>query len=62
MYINHRPAFGLNHDKISWCFEVLSGKLGGDASIKRGQFLDLLQRKGELFNLLTKIKLGIKSL
>ncbi|XP_067932083.1 cilia- and flagella-associated protein 251-like [Watersipora subatra] len=47
LYINHRPAFGLSQEKLLWCFEALSGKHGADASIRRGQFLDLLQRKGE---------------
>ena len=46
VYINHRPAFGLSHEKIAWAFDVLSGG-SADASIKRGQFLDLLQRKGK---------------
>jgi len=46
VYINHRPAFGLSHEKIAWCFDVLSGFSSEESSIKRGKFLDLLQRKG----------------
>ena len=49
VYINHRPAFGLNPEKLLWAFQTLAEhpEIGG-GFIERGDLLDLLQKKGKL--------------
>ena len=49
VYINHRPAFGLEPGKLLWAFDVLGVETDtGDMMIERGDLLDFLQTKGEL--------------
>ncbi|KFQ26000.1 WD repeat-containing protein 66, partial [Merops nubicus] len=48
LYINHRPAFGLSMSKIRRAFQVLGyDNENGDKVIDRGDFLSLLQCRGE---------------
>ncbi|XP_059176207.1 cilia- and flagella-associated protein 251-like isoform X2 [Physella acuta] len=49
LYVNHRPAFGLSAEKLLWAFETLaeSVELGKGGMIERGDFLQMLERKGE---------------
>ncbi|CAH1800946.1 unnamed protein product [Owenia fusiformis] len=47
LYINHRPAFGLQPEKIKWAFETLGFNSENGPTIDRGELLDMLQRKGE---------------
>ncbi len=50
VYINHRPVFGLEEQKLKWAFEVLgvaNKGLEGEFSISREDLLDLLQNHGE---------------
>uniref|UniRef100_A0A8D2N932 Cilia- and flagella-associated protein 251 n=1 Tax=Zonotrichia albicollis TaxID=44394 RepID=A0A8D2N932_ZONAL len=54
LYINHRPALGLSMKTIQRAFEVLGyDNKEGDKVIDRGDFLSLLQCRGELFSILT---------
>uniref|UniRef100_A0A8C0VSS0 Cilia- and flagella-associated protein 251 n=1 Tax=Cyanistes caeruleus TaxID=156563 RepID=A0A8C0VSS0_CYACU len=54
LYINHRPAFGLPMKTIQRAFQVLGyDNKKGDKVIDRGDFLFLLQSRGELFSILT---------
>ncbi len=46
MYINHRPAFGLQPERMLEAFESLGVSYDGICSIDRGELLDLLQNKG----------------
>lgn len=43
--MNHRPAFGLEPEKVLWAFEKL-----GDVkdTLERGELLDLLQNRGKI--------------
>lgn len=48
VYINHRPVFGLEEQKLKWAFEVLGGADNeGGFSISREDLLDLLQNHGK---------------
>ena len=50
MYINHRPAYGLEPDKLKWAFDILGVPMGdGLPAIQRGEMLDILQTKGKVF-------------
>uniref|UniRef100_U3K3B1 Cilia- and flagella-associated protein 251 n=1 Tax=Ficedula albicollis TaxID=59894 RepID=U3K3B1_FICAL len=50
LYINHRPALGLSMKTIQRAFQVLGyDNKKGDKVIDRGDFLLLLQCRGELF-------------
>uniref|UniRef100_A0A8C3Y3V1 Cilia- and flagella-associated protein 251 n=1 Tax=Catharus ustulatus TaxID=91951 RepID=A0A8C3Y3V1_CATUS len=50
LYINHRPALDLSMKTIQKAFQVLGyDNEKGDKVIDRGDFLLLLQRRGELF-------------
>jgi len=40
VFVNHKPAFGLQPELIQWAFDVLGG------SIDRGELLHLLQTRG----------------
>ena len=47
VYINHRPAFGLEADKLDWVFNTLGIPIGdGKPAIERGEMLDILQKNG----------------
>ena len=46
MYINHRPAFGLDPMKLIKAFETLGLPTDKGNAIDRGDLLDLLQTKG----------------
>lgn len=49
LYINHRPALGLSMKTIQRAFQVLGyDNKKGDKVIDRGDFLSLLQCRGEL--------------
>ena len=53
VYINHRPAFGLNPADLSHAFDVLSDEISSDENqpeINRENLLCLLQRYGEHIN------------
>ncbi|CAF0905178.1 unnamed protein product [Adineta ricciae] len=53
LYINHRPAFGLNPADLSHAFNVLSDEISSDdgqPEINRENLLCLLQRYGEHIN------------
>ena len=48
VYINHRPAFGLEPDKLSKVFDILGVSVGGGKpAIERGELLDMLQKNGK---------------
>lgn len=47
LYINHRPAFGLDPQKLVHAFKTLGVPSAQGNSIERGYLLDLLQTKGE---------------
>jgi hypothetical protein len=50
VYINHRPAFGLNPADLQRAFNVLADRLGipdGQPELSRESLLDLLQQHGE---------------
>lgn len=47
LYINHRPAFGLDPYKLEWAFEKLGMATAEGNAIDRGDLLELLQNKGE---------------
>jgi len=47
VYINHRPAFGLDPYQIYNSFKVLSNELQNEESIPRHLFLNELQTQGE---------------
>ena len=50
MYINHRPAFGLNPTDLQHAFDVLADQLSpedGQPEINRENLLFLLQQYGE---------------
>lgn len=50
LYINHRPALGLSMKTIQRAFQVLGyDNQKGDKVIDTGDFLSLLQCRGELF-------------
>lgn len=46
VYINHRPAFGLDPQKLVHAFQTLGVPSAQGNSIERGYLLDLLQTKG----------------
>ena len=47
VYINHRPVFGLEEQKLRWAFETLGiAQDDGMSSISREDILDLLQNHG----------------
>ena len=46
VYINHRPAFGLDPMKLVKAFETLGLPTNKGNAIDRGDLLDLLQTKG----------------
>jgi len=46
VYVNHRPAFGLDMNQLKWAFEVLGYKTNNTHAIDRDQLLDLLQNYG----------------
>ena len=46
MYTNHRPAFGLQADKLAMAFELLGFDTEAGMAIDRGDLLDFLQSKG----------------
>ncbi|ELU01761.1 hypothetical protein CAPTEDRAFT_143966 [Capitella teleta] len=47
LYINHRPAFGLQPDKLAWAFETLGVTMDGLPFLDRSELLHLLQNRGE---------------
>lgn len=47
VYINHRPAFGLDPHKLVHAFKTLGVPSAQGNSIERGYLLDLLQTKGK---------------
>ncbi|XP_069820104.1 cilia- and flagella-associated protein 251 [Dendropsophus ebraccatus] len=48
LYINHRPAFGLSLKELQQAFQVLGfTNENGEASLSRGELLQLLQTRGE---------------
>ncbi|XP_071181145.1 cilia- and flagella-associated protein 251-like isoform X1 [Mytilus edulis] len=47
LYINHRPAFGLDPGKLLTAFETLGIQTSQGNAIERGDLLDMLQTKGE---------------
>lgn len=50
LYTNHRPALALSMKTIQGAFQVLGyDNKKGDKVIDRGDFLSLLQCRGELF-------------
>lgn len=49
VYINHRPAFGLQPDKLAWAFDVLGFDTINGPAIDRGDLLNLLQSAGTVF-------------
>ena len=47
VYLNHRPAFGLEPEKLLWAFDVLGMPNEDDnMAIERGEMLDILQNRG----------------
>lgn len=46
VYINHRPAFGLDPGKLLTAFETLGIQTSQGNAIERGDLLDMLQTKG----------------
>ena len=48
VYTNHRPAFGLQTEKLMWAFDVLGDKddVNEAPNVFRGELLDLLQNRG----------------
>ena len=53
MYINHRPAFGLNPADLNQAFELLTDEFSsedGQPQISRENLLYLLQQFGEHMN------------
>ena len=46
VYINHRPAFGLDPSKLITAFEALGIQTPQGSAIERGDLLDMLQTKG----------------
>ena len=51
MYTNHRPAFGLQADKVAMAFELLGFNTDAGMAIDRGDLLDFLQSKGVTFKI-----------
>ena len=47
VYINHRPAFGLDPTKLVEAFDVLGFATSKGSSMERGDLLDYLQTKGK---------------
>jgi len=47
LYINHRPAFGLEPGKMERAFEVLGFPTDQGYALDRGDLLDMLQNRGE---------------
>ena len=45
MYVNHRPAFGLESEKLLQAFEQLGVS---EAAVERGELLDVLQNRGKV--------------
>ncbi len=46
VYTNHRPAFGLQAEKIAQAFEMLGFDTDAGSAVERGDLLDYLQNKG----------------
>jgi len=42
VFVNHKPAFGLQPELIRWAFDVLGG------SVERDELLQLLQTRGPI--------------
>ena len=51
VYTNHRPAFGLQADKLAMAFELLGFDTEAGMAIDRGDLLDFLQSKGVTFEI-----------
>ncbi|XP_033747234.1 cilia- and flagella-associated protein 251-like isoform X1 [Pecten maximus] len=47
LYTNHRPAFGLDPEKLIEAFDILGVATHKGSAIERGDLLDYLQTKGE---------------
>ncbi|XP_069136010.1 cilia- and flagella-associated protein 251-like [Argopecten irradians] len=47
LYTNHRPAFGLDPEKLIEAFDILGVASHKGSAIERGDLLDYLQTKGE---------------
>ena len=47
VYINHRPAFGLQPDRLAWAFHTLGYSLEGMPAIDRSDLLHVLQNRGD---------------
>lgn len=47
LYVNHRPAFGLQPEKLDMAFQVLGYPVQGMPTVDRGELLDMLQNRGE---------------
>ena len=56
VYVNHRPAFGLNPDDLTWAFQTLGHSKSDDNEdqMERGYLLDLLQSKGQSSSIFSK--------
>jgi hypothetical protein len=50
VFINHRPAFGLDPGKLLTAFETLGMPTPQGNAIERGDLLDMLQTKGKSNN------------
>ena len=59
MYINHRPAFGLDPGKLLTAFETLGIPTPQGSAIERGDLLDMLQTKGKFNNKNKKLKIHV---
>ena len=47
VYVNHRPAFGLQPEKLDVAFRVLGYPVKGIPTVDRGELLDVLQNRGK---------------
>ncbi|KAK2172977.1 hypothetical protein NP493_913g01059 [Ridgeia piscesae] len=49
LYINHRPVFGLQADRLDWVFRILGLPTDseGTSALTRADLLDVLQNRGE---------------
>lgn len=57
VYVNHRPAFGLEPEQVRWAFDVLESALNSQQGIHRSDLLHLLQTRGNLISSTTYVTL-----
>ncbi|XP_065682743.1 cilia- and flagella-associated protein 251 isoform X1 [Hydra vulgaris] len=50
LYLNHRPAFGLQISQVEKAFKTVTHQDGGEYKIQKEQLIKLLQEKGEHLN------------